>query len=188
MRLFIALEVPEALRENLASVQTKLRAPGTEFRWVRPENFHVTLKFIGGASREELEGITEVLRAVRPDGAVKADFRGLGHYWNAKRGGVFWATMEASDGLKQLARQINLRLSHLGMPADERPFLPHLTLARFKRGNALPVIRAALNEYSGREFGSMQAEEFHLMESQLGRGGSKYTTLQSFPFAKSANA
>lgn len=196
MRLFVALEIPEAVRENLAAAQSQLQkklqknlqAAGTELRWVRPKNFHVTLKFIGQASREELAAIMEELRGVRPEGAVKAAVRGLGYASHAKRGGVLWATMEAPNFMKMLAGQIDRRLARLGIPAEEREFLPHLTLARCKQSGAMPAIRAAVREYDGHDFGSMLWEEFRLMESRLGAGGSQYSTLASFKFAKAANA
>jgi RNA 2',3'-cyclic 3'-phosphodiesterase len=196
MRLFVALEIPEAVRENLAAAQKQLQkkvqkdllAARTELRWVRPENFHVTLKFIGQASREELAAIMEELRGVRPEGAVKATVRGLGYASNAKRGGVLWATMETSDFLKMLAAQIDRRLARLGIAAEGRAFLPHLTLARCKQNGAVAAIRAAVSAYEGHDFGSMIWEEFQLMESRLGPGGSQYSTLASFRFAMAANA
>jgi 2'-5' RNA ligase len=195
MRLFVALEIPEAVRENLAAAQRQvqkkvlkdLQAAAAELRWVRPENFHVTLKFIGQASSEELAAIMEELRGVRPDGAVKATVRGLGYASHAKRGGVLWATMEASNFMKMLAGQIDRRLERLGIAAEERAFLPHLTLARCKQNGAVATIRAAVREYEGYDFGSMLWEEFQLMESRLGTGGSQYSTLASFRFAKAAN-
>jgi 2'-5' RNA ligase len=192
MRLFVALEIPEAVRENLTALQIEIQKTlqdrKAELRWVRSENFHVTLKFIGEASTEELPAIMEELRGVRPDGAVKANFRGLGYSWNARRGGVFWATMQSSDFLKMLTAQINRRLERLGISADERDFLPHLTLARFKHHNALLVVRSAVAENTDRDIGSLQAEEFHLMKSILGPGGSKYSAMASFRFAMAANA
>jgi RNA 2',3'-cyclic 3'-phosphodiesterase len=188
MRLFVALEIPETVREKLAALQKRMRVENTGLRWVRPENFHVTLKFIGEVTSDELEGIKSELRGVRPEGPVRATFRGLGYSWNARRGGVFWATMEVTETMKMLAAQINRRLERLGMAAEEREFLPHLTLARFKRPDALPAIRAVVSEQQGRELGSLLSEELHLIESKLGPGGSKYLTLASFRFAQAANA
>ena len=196
MRLFVALEIPEAVRGSLAAtqrqvqkkVQKDLQAAGAELRWVRPENFHVTLKFIGQAASEELAAIMEELRGVRPEGAVKATIRGLGYASHAKRGGVLWATMQASNFMKMLAGQIDRRLERLGIPAEEREFLPHLTLARCKQSSVMPAMRAAAREYEGYDFGSMVWEEFQLMESRLGAGGSQYSRLGSFRFAKAANA
>lgn len=196
MRLFVALEIPEAVREDLAAVQKQvqkkvhkdLQTAATELRWVRPENFHVTLKFVGQASSEELAAIMEELRGVRPEGAVKAAIRGLGYASHAKRGGVLWATMEPSTFMKMLAAQIDRRLERLGIVAEKREFLPHLTLARCKQNSVMPAIRAAVRNYESRDFGSMVCEEFQLMESHLGAGGSQYSKLASFRFAKAANA
>jgi 2'-5' RNA ligase len=196
MRLFVALQIPEAVRENLAAaqrqvqkkIQKDLQAAGTELRWVRAENFHVTLKFIGQASSEELAAIVEELHGVRPEGAVKAAIRGLGYASHAKRGGVLWATLETSNFMKLLAGQIDRRLERLGIAAEERTFLPHLTLARCKQSIVMPAIRAAVRDYEGHDFGTALWEEFQLMESRLGAGGSQYSTLGSFRFAKAANA
>jgi 2'-5' RNA ligase len=188
MRLFVALEIPEAVRRNLESVQNDLRATAQDLRWVQSENFHVTIKFIGEISSEILPEIIEKMRSVRPGGVVEADFRGLGYSWNAKRGGVFWATMSASESLTTLASQMNRCLEGLGIPTERRAFLPHLTLARFKRGGVLPAIRSAVAQNAGRHFGSMRADEFRLIESKLGPGGSRYSTLASFPFSQAANA
>jgi RNA 2',3'-cyclic 3'-phosphodiesterase len=196
MRLFVALEMPEAVRENLTAaqqqlqkkVQKDLQAAGVELRWVRPDNFHLTLKFIGQASTAELAAIMEELQGVRAEGAVKATIRGLGYASNAKRGGVLWATMEASTFLKMLAAQIDRRLARLGISAEERAFVPHLTLARCKQNSVMPAIRGAVREFEGHDFGSMLWEEFQLMESRLGAGGSQYSTLASFRLAKAANA
>lgn len=188
MRLFVALEIPEMVRETLAALQQQMRAENAGLRWVPPDNFHVTLKFIGEATSDELGEIRSELRGVRPEGLLRATFRGLGYSWNARRGGVFWVTMEVTETMKMLAAQINRRLERLGMAAEERDFLPHLTLARFKRPDALPAIRAAVAEHDGRDFGALLAEEFHLIESKLGPGGAKYFTLASFRFAQAAKA
>jgi 2'-5' RNA ligase len=199
MRLFVALEVPEQVRENLTSLRLSIEkessgltrqlhpAHASDLRWVPPENFHVTLKFIGEVGSEELPDIAEELRKVRPDGSVKAVFRGLGFSWKQQRGGVFWATMVVSDGLKKLAAQIDRRLeNHLGIPAEDRDFLAHLTVARFKRGTDLPKIREAVAANVSTEFGTAQWQQFALIVSKLGSGGSQYTTLKSFRFAAMA--
>jgi 2'-5' RNA ligase len=188
MRLFIALEIPDTVRKKLATLQQQMCVENLDLRWVPPENFHVTLKFIGEATSDELEAIKAELRGVRPEGPVRATFRGLGVTWNARRGGVFWVTMEVAETMKMLVAQINRRLERLGIATEEREFLPHLTLARFKRPNALPAIRAAVAAHQGREFGSLLSEKLQLVESKLGPAGSKYFTVASFRFAQAANA
>jgi 2'-5' RNA ligase len=70
----------------------------------------------------------------------------------------------------------------LGIPPEKRPFSPHLTLARFEPPGVPENLCAAIQENSKREFGSVAAKEFHLIESKLKPGGAEYTTLETFPF------
>ncbi len=188
MRLFVALEVSDTVRQNLAALQNNLRAALPELRWVPPENFHLTLKFIGSISKEELQDIIDMLRGVRPERTPKANFCGLGYSFGGKRGGVLCALTDPSPFLKLLAAQISRRLEHLGFPGEKRDFLPHVTLARFKHSQSVPAIRALVKENSSRGFGSITPEGFHLLESKLGSGGSQYTSRASFSFAMAANA
>jgi RNA 2',3'-cyclic 3'-phosphodiesterase len=192
MRLFVALEIPVAVRENLAAVGQNFPQRKSQMRWVRAENFHVTLKFIGEVPSEKVEIISAALREVRADLPVEVCFRGLAWYWNAKGLGMLFGTIDPSASLSTLARDIDGRLEPLGIPPENRAFTPHLTLARCKQGTlprGLPNdIRAATEASKEYDFGSMHAEEFHLIESQLGPGGSKYSTVASFRFFQAANA
>lgn len=181
MRLFVALEIPSAVRENFAALLKSLRAVSSQPRWVRPENLHVTLKFIGEASPTKLDALRETLASVRSDRAVTLDFRGLGFFPNEKQPRVFWAGIEASSNLKTLGSDIDRATGKLGIPPEQRPFEPHLTLARF-RPLALPEnLRAAIQENVARDFGSLHTNQFHLIESKLKSSGAEYTTLESFP-------
>jgi 2'-5' RNA ligase len=183
VRLFVALEIPANVRENLAEFVKPLRALGPQPRWVRPENLHVTLKFIGEVLTEKLDAIRGALAAVRSDRAVTIDFRGLGFFPNEKSPRVFWAGMNASPNLKTLASDIENAMQKLGIPGEQRPFLPHLTLARFQSPRLPEKLRAAIQENAPREFGSLRFSQFHLIESKLKPSGAEYTTLESFSFS-----
>jgi 2'-5' RNA ligase len=99
---------------------------------VRPENLHVTLKFIGEVPETKLAAIRNALAGVRPDQSVTLDFRGLDFFPNDKHPRVFWAGIEASPNLKTLAADVDRATEKLGIPREQRPFTPHLTLARFE--------------------------------------------------------
>ena len=182
MRLFVALEIPPTVRENLANFIKQLRPLAPEPRWLSPENLHVTLKFIGELPAEKLAAIRTALASIRSAQAVTIDFRGLGFFPNEKHPRVFWAGMEASPNLKTLASDIERATEKLGIPREQRPFSPHLTLARFEPPRLPEKLRAPIKENATREFGSLAAKEFHLIESQLKPSGAEYTTLESFPF------
>jgi len=183
VRLFVALEIPSAVRANLAELLKTLRAVSPRTRWVRPENLHVTLKFIGEAHEAKFSAIRNALAGVHSDESVRIDFRGLGFFPNEKHPRVFWAGIEASPNLKILAAEIEQTTEKLGIPREKRPFSPHLTLARFEPPLLLERLRAAIQEHAARDFGSLRTSQFHLIESKLKPSGAEYTTVESFPFA-----
>lgn len=187
MRLFVALEIPAAVRENLATLVKELSAlssqvPGKRPHWVRPENLHVTLKFIGEVANAKLEGIRGALSEVRSSAPVEMDFRGLGFFPNDKHPRVLWAGLNASTNLAALVANIDRALETQGIALEQRAFAPHLTLARFEPPGMHEKLRAAIQKSAELEFGSCQASEFRLIESKLKPSGAEYTALASFPF------
>jgi len=120
---------------------------------------------------------------VRSEAPVTLDFRGLGFFPNEKYPRVFWAGMEASANLKGLAADIDRAMEKLGIPREQRPFSPHLTLARFQPPGLPEKLRSAIKESATRDFGALRTNEFHLIESKLKSSGAEYTTLARFRFA-----
>jgi RNA 2',3'-cyclic 3'-phosphodiesterase len=189
VRLFVALEIPSTVRDNLAGLIEELRAADgaaakSKARWVRAENLHVTLKFIGNVDVGRLDAIRAALGEVSTGGAVELRFRGLGFFPNEKRPRVLWAGIAASSNLAPLAREIDSRLEKLGIPRETRELAPHLTLARFDPPGLSEKLRAAAKENTTREFGDVRTGEFHLFDSKTRPTGAEYTRLSSFPFAK----
>jgi RNA 2',3'-cyclic 3'-phosphodiesterase len=189
VRLFVALEIPCAVRDHLASLIEELRAADAaatknKARWVRAENLHVTLKFIGNVDAEKLDAIRAALAEVSAGGAVELRFRGLGFFPNEKRPRVLWAGIVTSPNLAPLAAGIDARLEKMGVQRESREFAPHLTLARFDPPGITEKLRAAARENSAREFGAVRTGEFHLFESKTRLTGAEYTRLSSFSFAK----
>ena len=182
MRLFVAIEIPHEVREALAAFLKELRAIAPQAKWVRAENLHITLKFHGHTEPTKLPAIEDALASIREAQPVTLNFLGLGFFPNEKRARVFWVGMEASSNLKALAEGIDHGMHKLGYPLEDRPFTPHLTLARFEPPGFPTKLGTAIKENSSREFGSLTAGEFHLIESRLKPTGAEYTTLQSFPF------
>lgn len=189
MRLFVALEIPAAVRDNLAALLKDLRDLSRQLgdrrgRWVRPENLHVTLKFIGEAADTKLEGIRDALAKIRSDAPVDLQFRGLGYFPNEKHPRVLWVGLNASSNLALLAGDIDRALEAQGVAPEKRAFAPHVTLARFEPPGLHEKLGAAIQKNSQREFGSFQARDFHLIESKLRPSGAEYTTLASFPLMR----
>lgn len=191
MRLFVALEIPAAVRDNLASLLAALgkaaaSASGRQARLVRPENLHVTLKFIGNVDAGTVERIRPLLAEVRSEHPVELRFRNLGFFPNDRRPRVFWAGIQASPNLSSLAAAIDQSLGSLEIPRETREFTPHLTLARFDPPGISAELRSAAQERAQQEFGSLRASEFHLFESKTRPSGAEYTRLSSFRFTAEA--
>ena len=193
MRIFIALDIEDFIRERLQLFMDGVRGFAPEARWVRPESLHVTLKFIGNKSTEEVEEIRQALTHLRA-GATEIRFRGYGFFPTAKAPRVFWVGVEGPQ-LAALAKSVDETTTALGVPKEEHPFSPHLTLAR-RGGSGAPGwrkddapnlsfqhLQEKLAAFPAPEFGTMTAREFFLYESQLGRGGSRYTKIARFGLA-----
>ncbi len=183
MRLFIAIEISQTTRSAIASLLKELRVMAPQVKWVRAENLHVTLKFLGGTELAKLGPLQDVLSGLRSTEPVNLEFRGLGFFPNEKRPRVSWAGIQASPNLKALAADIDQTVHRLGFPLEQRPFTPHLTLARLQPPGIPQKLLQAIQEKSAQSFGSLRTGEFHLIESKLKSTGAEYTTLQTFRFA-----
>lgn len=186
MRLFIAIEIPESMRTAFATLLKDFRPLAPQLKWVRPENLHVTLKFLGETDPSKLGPLQIALSGVRSAEPANLEFRGLGFFPNAKRPRVFWAGMQASANLKTLAADIDQAVHKLGFTLEERPYAPHLTLARISLPIIPPKLLQTIGEKSGQSLGSLATRQFHLIESKLKPTGAEYTTVQSFHFASEA--
>jgi len=138
VRLFIAIALPERLLEQLALVQRQLerQMPAGSVRWVRPEATHLTLKFLGETSAQRLPQIEQALAQVsRHAPACEIEAGGLGCFPNPRRPSIVWAGLQDPAGrLSGLAERIDRELAHEGFARETRPFHPHLTIGRVRRG------------------------------------------------------
>jgi 2'-5' RNA ligase len=185
MRLFVALDIPEEVRNSLAAAAAKLRPACRNARWVRIEGLHVTLKFIGETSPEKCDEIKAALASIPARAPIPITFRGLGFFPDELRPHILWAGIKAGPELAALAGAVETALAPLGFPREERGFSPHLTLARLDTPRVLEALRDAVKQAGRLAFGRTTAEEFHLYQSVLKPGGSEYTRLATFSFAGS---
>jgi 2'-5' RNA ligase len=192
MRVFVALDIDDAIRSRIARFLDGVREFVPDARWVRPESLHVTLKFIGEKSEDEVEKIKRTLATIAAD-TFELNFRGYGFFPGARAPRIFWVGSEGGSKLTSLAAAVDAVLVNLDIPREEHAFNAHLTLARRGGGSGSP--RKQKGDRSNRgfqhlqeklaarpapEFGTMTAREFFLYQSQLSHGGSNYTKLDRF--------
>lgn len=192
MRLFVALDIDDAIRGRIALFLDGVRGFAPDARWVRPESLHLTLKFIGEKSEEETEKIKRVLESIAAE-TFEMYFRGYGFFPGPRAPRVFWVGIEAGPRLPALAALVDEKLASLAIPREEHAFNPHLTLARGGGGSGSPRkqkgdrpnrsfqrLQEKLAALPAPEFGTMTSREFFLYQSQLSPGGSRYTKLAGF--------
>jgi 2'-5' RNA ligase len=187
VRLFVAIEIPAAVRDNLAARICELsklssEATGKPPRWVQAENFHVTLKFIGETPPGTLDAICGALASVRANKFVDIKCRGLGFFPDDRHPQVLWAGLDASANLSRLAEDIDRALETVGVAREKRTFTPHLTLARFDPPRLPEKLHGAITAAAASDFGAFRVCEFHLIESKTKPASAEYTTLHSFAF------
>jgi 2'-5' RNA ligase len=182
MRLFVALDIDAAIRQRLREFVNDLHIHVPDARFIGPETFHVTLKFLGETT--QLDEIERALAAVRGV-PFEISFRGCGFFPSANRARVFWAGIEAPAELQALSAGIDEAVRTLGFPPERGPYQPHLTLARAGSGNPrgkhgnrpdekFQAIQQYLSGKPAHEFGTMTAHEFFLFESVLSPRGATY--------------
>jgi RNA 2',3'-cyclic 3'-phosphodiesterase len=192
MRLFIALDIDDAIRERITRFVEGVDAFAADARWVKPESLHVTLKFIGEQPETAVEQIKCALTKVVAN-TTEIHFRGYGFFPTPKSARVFWIGMDAGPQLAMLAAAIDEATSSVGLPKEYRVFSPHLTLARSAGSSGSPRrqkgdrpnraferLQEKLAALPTPEFGTMTPREFFLYQSQLSPKGSKYTKLAGF--------
>ena len=199
MRIFIGIDLDPEVRTRIARFIEGVEGFAPDARWARPESLHITLKFIGEQPPERVEAITERLRRVESS-AFEIRAGGYGFFPTAKAPRVFWIGIHAGPQLAKLAESIDTTVAEVGIPQEERPYSPHLTLARagagrrsgspkWRKGDGpnatFAVLEKRLAAMGELDFGKMTAREFILYQSQLSPAGSKYTKLQRFPLRRS---
>ncbi len=125
MRLFVALDLPWEIKQSLSQFSFNLSGA----RWVPPQNFHLTLRFIGEATRLEAEEIDFALAALRCRGFTFT-LSGLGWFEKAGRASSLWVGVERNEALTRLQSKVETALHRIGLTPDKRRFIPHVTLAR----------------------------------------------------------
>lgn len=188
MRLFVALDLPDQVRHAITELIAKLQPKSRAARWIKPENLHITLKFIGHVPNEKLSPIQAALSPIHTSEPVELYFRGVGFFPKEHRPRAFWCGIASSPNLAELAANIDRALVPLGIDAETRPFTPHLTLARFKSDEGIREVVQAATDMKSTDFGAATETNFHLYESLLKSTGAQYNRVASFPFVGGSTA
>lgn len=175
IRLFVGLGLPEELGARLTGIRGQV--PGA--RWVREENLHITLRFIGEVDEGTAADIDESLAGVEAP-AFEVALRGAGHFESRGRVRSLWAGVDGGPALAALQARVETACRRAGLPPEGRKFHPHVTLARC-RDTTTQRIAGFLAEHGGFRAPAFPVRAFALYSSSLGRSGASYTREVAYP-------
>lgn len=181
MRLFTAIDLPEEILRRMDRLLNSLR-PEALVKWSPLDNLHITIKFIGEWPPGRLGELEKTLSAIPPRAPFALEVRDLGWFPNKHLPKVLWSGVHAGSELAQLARDTEQCLAAIGIPIDDRPYAPHLTLARLKTPVPLDALRRRVDELQPAIMGSFRTSQFHLYRSDPGPHASVYRKLKTFTF------
>ena len=177
IRLFVALELPEAVRTRLSLLQGGV--PGA--RWATDEQLHLTLRFIGEVDDNVAHDIDDALAGIRAP-AFTLELAGVGEF-GGKNPRALWAGVRPNEALLHLQKKVETAIQRLGLPAEERKFSAHVTLARLKAAPREKIVQF-LTHYALFASGPFDVKQFVLFSSHLGSGGSVYHAERTYPLTR----
>jgi 2'-5' RNA ligase len=185
LRLFLTIPIPDDVREKLHRLQLELQPlllPAHAVRWTKPEQFHLTLKFLGNVPATGIGALTRAVRAVcdaAPHMRLRAE--GTGFFPDARSPRVFWVDIKNVDGrLMEFQRQLELAVPSFAEKEGTKNFTAHVTLARFEQMRSVETETLRKAGAIGKTFGDWIAEEVQLIRSSLRPAGPLHAILDSF--------
>ena len=179
-RLFVALELPEVLKQAVGDLQAGLG----DARWLEADTLHLTLAFVGEADPSGRRRIEEALARVeaRP---LTVELHGIGHFPPRGPPRALWTGASPAAALGTLAASVRRALARAGFPPERRKFAPHVTIARFRRPPPPPALQEYLATYSLFRSPPAPIASFRLLSSVLRPTGARYAPEADFPLTSS---
>lgn len=176
MRLFVAVDVSDEIVATLAETQKRLKQAGADVAWTKPENMHLTLKFLGETADARVGEIKAALDLVAlRHQPFEMKVYELGSFPEQGNPRVLWAGVTAGrEPLSALARDVEQSLAELGFPKEQRPFTAHLTLGRLRSPRGAGRLLKLMERVGTLEFGQCRINDLRLYKSTLVPGGSIY--------------
>lgn len=182
LRLFISVNLPRELIDKISDIQKEFSSFSQSVKWVKPEDVHITLKFLGPTSIDKISLVAGTIKDISKNHkSFSVDVKGLGCFPTLKSPRVIWmGIVKGINFLKEIADDIDNEMLKFGFPKEEREFKPHLTIGRVKALKDRRSLTNRIEKFSDLEFGSIQVKYIFLIQSQLNKGGPKYTVLYKY--------
>jgi 2'-5' RNA ligase len=187
--VFIAVPLPGDLKAKLTALQQEFQRFPLEAAWVREAGFHITLKFLGEVDSSQIGPIfscmAETGQCYHP---FSVTLCGVGVFPHESSPRVLWVGIQDETGLlRQIQQTLEAGLAQIGYRPEDRPFAPHLTLARLKRVSRRGEFLAGLKAHREAMLGQLNVDHIELIESQLHPSGARYSTVKAVHFPRATD-
>jgi 2'-5' RNA ligase len=184
IRAFLAIDLPEEIRDQIRGIQDRLKTKLKGIRWIRPEGIHLTLKFLGSISKNDILNISGMVEKQTKDvGPLMLNVGTAGTFPDLKRPRVLWLGVGGeTERLLILQKKMDTSLEDCGFKSEARTFSPHLTLGRIKSHKGISGLSQAIEDGKNFAAGSFHADGLTFFKSDLTPKGAIYTKLAYFPF------
>jgi RNA 2',3'-cyclic 3'-phosphodiesterase len=189
VRVFIAVPLPADLKAKLVTLQQEFRRLPLEAAWVREAGFHITLKFLGEVDSSLIRPIVSCMTTVAHHyHPFSLTVSGVGVFPHDSSPRVLWVGVQDVTGLlRQVQQTLEAHLAQLGCPPEDRPFAPHLTLARLKRISRRGEFLSGLKAHREAMLGQLDVDHIELIESQLHPSGARYSLVNAVHFPRATD-
>ena len=186
IRAFIAIDINEETRRAIDDFMKKLRALSLDAKWVKPENIHITMKFLGNISIHDHDKLYKGINMIIKETAVfRLSFEGAGCFPGPNNPRVLWVGVKGElEPLRNLQGAIEDRLNEAGFPREDRGFAPHVTFGRLRSNKNAEGLKEILKNYADARFGEDMVSSLNVYKSTLTPAGPNYNVLKEFKFGK----
>ena len=178
IRLFVALEIPEFVKDQLFDVRRKIFDDEINFRWEPKNKIHITLKFIGDVKEEILSEIENDLLFLKTFNKIKCEINNFGFFFRDGIPRILWSSLALDHSVNEIVLKLNVEFLKYGIEKERRNFKPHLTLLRLKKNPGADFI----NSFNNYDFEPLKFEtdKIVLYRSELHKNGSKYFEVKTY--------
>ncbi len=185
MRSFIAIELSETVKSALAELQKELKGSRADIRWIKPENIHLTLKFLGNVDEKITVETERIIKEIcKKHNMFTLEVKGISTFPGMKSPRVLWIGINSNDVLTKIQKDIEDGTASLGIERENRRFTPHLTLGRFRSAMGKENLIDKIELHKNESFGLIEAKSISLIRSDLKPAGAQYTKISEIFLGK----
>ncbi len=182
IRSFIAIDIPEEVKETLGKLISQIKPSLPKIGWTKAQNIHLTIKFLGNIQSSQIPAVKMAMEEICMIPSFSLKGHGLGIFPNIKRPRVIWVGLQGElSPLKRIQFSIEKTLEKDGFKRETRGFHPHLTLGRIKSAVSQVKLLELLQEYKNFSTPAFEVKELILYKSELRPEGARYTPLERVP-------